>query len=187
MSRQSIKWAGRIAVLLLAAGLLLAALGFDGAFLADWRSRSALCDLDGDGRAEELVLEGRRLRLLLDGRELWRTERSWKVEDFLTGDIDKDGRPELLLLVWKRGSFGESRPFWVERDELCYSQHIFLFRWDGESPVPLWMSSRLRPEVSAWAMRPDGSLSIVTPAGEETLWGWRSWGLERLDGVKTPF
>lgn len=100
----------------------------------------------------------------------------------MTGDLDADGRDELLLLVWRRGHYGPSRPFWVPQNDWRYSQHIFIYTCDAAGAVaPLWMSSGLDPQVRRWAMNADGTLSVTTPAGQDTLWGWRSWGLERLD------
>ncbi len=171
---------------LLAAGLaLLLVWALRGGLLPDWwRERTQRADLTGDGAAETLALRAKALTVTDGaGGTLWETPRGWLAQDFLVGDVDRDGAPELLVLVWKRGSYGPSRPFWVERDDPRYSQHIFIYRWDasGRTLRPLWMASALRPRVKSWAMAPDGTLDITTEADEPTRWAWRGWGLERVD------
>lgn len=144
----------------------------------------------GADRSETAQLDGQPLTLTLTGGTfsagagdavLWQTEPALQVEDFLTMDIDRDGRTELLLLVWRRGNYGSSKPFWVQRNDTNWSQHIFIYKWKDDAPAPQWMSSQLRPEVDAWAAQDGCQLFILTPEGEETLWQWGSWGLVRVD------
>ena len=110
---------------------------------------------------------------------LWQSEAAWHVQDFLTCDIDRDGSTELLLLVWRRGNYGPSKPFWVKRNDTNWSQHIFIYNRQGETFVPQWMSSQLRPKVARWAVQGTDTLFILTPDGTETLWQWGQWGLVR--------
>ena len=159
----------------------------DGAFLARWQDAQCACDLDGDGAPERVVVEDRAVRIERAGQTVWTGDASWLAESALCGDVDGDGQNELALLVWKRGSYGASRPFWVERDEPVYSQHIFLFRWDGGGPKPFWMSSALRPQVAEWSLEADGTLAILTREGEDTRWRWVTWGLERVDVPRLPY
>lgn len=176
------------AAVLAAAALLAWALG--GGFLPDWwRARTQAIDLTGDGVPETIALCGRALMVTdASGGVLWQAERGWLAQDFLTGDIDRDGAPELLALVWRRGSYGSARPFWVQRDEARFSQHIFIYRWDAAQGAfrPLWMASALHPRVQAWTLLENGVLGITTEAGEETRWAWRGWGLERIDAPLRP-
>ena len=165
--------------------LVLSALLWEGAFLARWHSRSEVWDLDGDGSGETLCLERRTFLLSRGDRELFCTPRSWKVEDYLHGDINGDGEEELLLLVWKRGSYGASKPFWA-REENGYSQHIFIYRWARGALRPVWMSSALRPRVKSWSLDDQGRLAILTRGGENTLWAWHTFGLERVDSALIP-
>ncbi len=185
-ARRAAPW---LAAAALAAALLLArALG--GGFLPDWwRARTQAVDLTGDGVPETLALQSKCLTVTdASGRTLWQAEHGWLAQDFLTGDVDGDGAPELLALVWRRGSYGGARPFWVRRDEARFSQHIFIYRWDAALGAfrPLWMASALRPRVRAWTLLENGVLGITTEAGEETRWAWRGWGLERIDAPLRP-
>ena len=114
---------------------------------------------------------------------IWQADPAWRVTGALTGDLDADGADELALLVWRRGFYGPSRPFWREADAAgrVYTQHIFLYDWQPDGVQPFWMSSGLDPQVAAWAIADDGTLAIRTAGGEDTRWAWRSWGLERID------
>lgn len=173
----------RIGALSAAGGALLLGLAFalwqGGWLLAPWRAKTAkLQTADG---AFEIALAARTVTLRTDGHTVWQTEKGWRVQDFLVGDLDHDGGSELLLLLWKRGSYGSARPFWVQHDDFSYSQHIFIYEEKEGTWKPQWMSSALKPRVRAWAFLADGSLSIETAQGEATVWGWRSWGLERRD------
>ena len=41
------------------------------------------------------------------GVAVWESDANWKVQDFLACDIDNDSEDEILLLTWKKGSFGK--------------------------------------------------------------------------------
>ncbi len=179
-------WPRRVAALCVALAVclppaVLAGLSEDGYFLAPWKERAL-----GWNSAGRLILAHRRLRLERDGAVLWETSPDWKVEDALLGDVDGDGAQELMVLLWRRGSFGRERPFWVTGEERSWSQHIFLYRWEAGSVTPFWMSSALRPQVKDWSVEPEGAVRIVTEHGEDTRWRWRTWGLERVDKAPVP-
>lgn len=170
-----------------ALGLGLRALWLGGCFLPSWvrwRDVTVEADLDGDGANDELRVKGRRLSVSDAVGRGWQSGGDWLVQDALVGDINHDGVPELILLVWKRGSYGSQRPFWVERDEWDFSQHIFIYQWRDGRPKALWMSSRLPLSVAAFFLDAKGTLTVVTPEGETSRWVWLSWGLVEDDGVE---
>lgn len=131
-----------------------------------------------DSTSVSLSLEQGRFTAAGDSN-IWQSEAAWHVQDFLTCDIDRDGSTELLLLVWRRGNYGPSKPFWVKRNDTNWSQHIFIYNRQGDTFVPQWMSSQLRPKVARWAVQGTDTLFILTPDGTETLWQWGQWGLVR--------
>lgn len=130
-----------------------------------------------------LTLERGRFTADIADATAWESSPGWHVQDFLVLDIDRDGRNELMLLVWRRGNYGPSRPFWVKRNSTDWSQHIFIYEYDRQAGTfaPQWMSSQLRPEVARWAAHSSDELFILTPDGDETLWQWGQWGLVRTD------
>lgn len=160
-------------IMLALAAVLLAAQGW---LCAPWRSRTA--ELPGGVTA---ALHAARFTLQKGEQTLYESEPGWRVEDFLVGDLDHDGGQDLALLVWRRGSFGPHLPFWQTERETTFSQHIFLYHLEADGMQPFWMSSALDPQVRRWAMDAHDDLEILTREGEQTRWGWRGWGLERLD------
>ena len=119
-------------------------------------------------------------------------EPSWLVQDALNFDINGDGTCEWILLVWKRGSFGPHRPTWVKRDEIGFSQHIFIYTDrggeddEGGDWHAIWMSSKLGIKAAGFSVGEEisgtgrESLDIISPDGTISRWGWLSWGLTRV-------
>ena len=133
-----------------------------------------------DGSSFTVRLSGKKAVIKKDTETLWTSDPEWKVSDFVLGDIDHDGETELLLLVWKRGSYGDYKPFWVEEDEDTYSQHIFIYDLKPEEDgpaAPIWMSSKMGIDAASFFMDPEENLHIVRPDGVDTVWRWESWGL----------
>ena len=105
----------------------------------------------------------------------------WIVADCMLLDIDRDGFDEVLLHVWKPGSFGKYLPFWVDHDDKArYSEHLFLYEWDVQRPDrldPIWMSSAMPVEGMEVIAEADGTIRITAPDQSVTCWRWGSWGL----------
>lgn len=122
---------------------------------------------------------------LADGRlrlgEVYSSDAAWLVADVLIGDVDRDGVNEVLLHVWKPGSFGEYHPFWLEEvDEESYSEHLFLYEWDMQRQDrldPKWMSSAMPVEGLQVSLAENGDVCILSPDSSRTVWRWEGWGL----------
>lgn len=119
--------------------------------------------------------------LTLRGFADWSPGKTVRVQDALIGDIDGDGADELVLLCWRIGSYGAHRPFWVKANDRRWGQHIFIYDLEPDGPRPIWMSSSLGFEVASWTMERGRYLALRSPGGEESLWGWLGWGLEKLE------
>lgn len=97
-----------------------------------FRDVELAADLDGDGVDEAIVLRDRHLVVRAGGKGeealpgapgeaadgapgavLFETPPEWQVSDAFAADFDGDGAVELAFLLWKRGNYGSSRPFWV--------------------------------------------------------------------------
>ncbi|MCR5774201.1 MAG: hypothetical protein K6G42_03865 [Lachnospiraceae bacterium] len=154
--------------LLAAATILLTLLWFRGVFLPDW--------IEWNRECVKTIPEDLKDKLSAD----------WLLQDALSFDIDGDGKEDRVLLVWKRGSYGERRPTWVRRDEIGFSQHIFIYSERKDGWYPIWMSSGLDFEVASFSIGDHilgterKSLELKAPNGETSLWGWLEWGLERV-------
>jgi hypothetical protein len=132
-----------------------------------------------------LVISGKRAALYSDLAEepAWQSVRDLKVQDGFITDIDRDGDQELILLLWKRGRFGKHRPFWVDSDEITYSQHIFIYDIQGDGTVRnKWFASDIGRELTRIKLMEKNSSIILTEGrdGENLLWSWESFGLKNL-------
>lgn len=138
-------------------------------------------DIDGDGTDEVFIQKLRSVTVEKDGKVCWKSDPEWKCDDFQVADINGDGADEFMILLWKKGSFGNYTPFWKENDDEL-SQHIFIYEWSDEWQriSAIWMSSKLIPEISSWDITEENQIHIITTSGEDTLWIWGSWGLERI-------
>ena len=129
----------------------------------------------------EVELEDKKLTVkAADGKLLMESNEDWLVSDYLIGDIDHDDEDELILLVWKVGSYGEYKPIWVKEDEKKWSEHIFIYDYDVREEsriVPLWMSSKMGIEARCISLDNEEKLHIEVPEGKEAVWYWENWGL----------
>ena len=179
-------------ILLIAAGIVLLAgiviiMWLRGVFLPRWVTWKT-GTFDYGGKAE-LVLKHRRITVNLkdpaSADPVWQSESGWLVSDCIIGDIDHDDEDEVILLVWKRGSYGKFKPIWVENDEKTWSQHIFIYDYIDEKDdrlKPVWMSSKMGIEASDIRLDDEEKLHITTPEGKDTVWYWQSWGLTLIEG-----
>lgn len=157
----------------------------DGSTVLDAR----LGDLDSDGSREVTAITCRKwddgqpvggeivvLRQVDGGlKPLWRQPKlnPWKLQ---LGDVDGDGRPEVIAGVWKKSP----------RDPVM-AKRTFVYYWNGKRLCPLWLGSRLsrrfddfmvadvdgdnRAEIVALEVAPEGSHRV-------SVYRKRSFGFE---------
>ncbi len=120
-----------------------------------------------------------------DTTVVWASPKGMKVQDVLICDIDSDGADELLLLCWKIGRFGPHKPFWVEKDEHKWSQHIAVYEWNGEVIKQEWVSSYIGLDVVNMRTNdkeaPHTRLLLTDTDGDVSSWVWDSWGFTKED------
>ena len=180
----------RFFVILALAGVgVYGLLWHSGAFLPGWviwENRAV-----SDSSAEyEILLERKTVDILYQGNPVWTSPKDIKVQDALSCDIDNDGMDELLLLCWKRGRYGEHKPFWVEKDEKSWSQHLFVYEYAAGEIRPKWMSSYIGQDVTEISCRegapPGVHLLFISPDGVLSSWFWDSWGFTK-EKTETTF
>lgn len=159
---------------------------------ATWHSRACKADIDGDGLLDRVLVGGRRFELRIAGEQglelAFCSSDDWLVSDGHVADIDGNGLPEVVLLVWRAADFGSSRPFWVEKPAGSeeHTQHIFVLGWQGGTLRPRWMSSQTGVDIAAMAVDSEGALTLTDRAGMCTRWRWGSWGFGLEDEASEP-
>lgn len=158
--------------------------------IPDWVKWEEGVSADATGQYE-IVLHGKKVCVTYladvkyDTRVIWTSQQEVKVQKALSCDIDNDGADELVLLCWKKGRYGEHKPFWVEADEDTWSQHLFVYEYNAGKISPKWMSSYLGQDIADVTSNnkaaPDMCLWFRSPDDEMSSWKWDSWGFTRLD------
>ena len=173
-----------ISVVLLCAGVVGSWLQNVGAFLPHWIVWEHGTFQDASGQYQ-IILKGKTVRVSYKDSMIWTTEKDVKVQKALSADIDRDEQDELILLCWRKGHYGDVKPIWVEEDEQDWVQHIFVYEFLQEDVQAKWMSSYIGKDIlniTARAAETSGRLLCLTDrSGEESVWGWDSWGFVRED------
>lgn len=138
--------------------------------------RGNAAEEDGDAGYGNAATAGRKT-----GTVVWKTQGDWFVQDLVIKDIDRDGQEELILLVWKHGSYGEHMPFWVEKNDKALKQHIFIYKFEAkrESKIrAIWMSSQIEYEITDISSGEGSYLNVTDRTGNTRVWMWREFGLK---------
>jgi len=114
-------------------------------------------------------------------QKLYQSDDDWLVVDCFFCDIDYNHAEDVILHVWKGGSFGQYQPFWKEQDDkAAYSEHIFIYDWNlsrTDRLKPKWMSSAMPVSGESISIDKNGVFCITAPDGSCTFWKWEGWGL----------
>jgi len=150
-------------------------------------------------RTEELdgyvyTLEGGVLCVHDGIEEIWRSPEEWYAEDFRLGDVDGDGKADLLFTLWKSYSFGQYSPARMENDDARVRCHLFLYTLRAGRMKQLWGSSNLPRPIYAFELTMDGERTPVSSGAvlrttegrytedfthadtREYVYAWRGWG-----------
>lgn len=159
---------------LLIIGAVMFALWWNGAFLpsySDYSGEEVLTTRDG------IDLE----ILSLDIQ----TEHYYRIQKALCFDVDHDNEDELVLLVWKHGSYGKHMPFWERANDIALEQHVFIYDIiDSESLKPIWMSSSIGRGVNKMEEYDSSQLALIRDEGPVTVWEWQHWGLKLVKEIQ---
>lgn len=176
-----------IAVLI---GLIIYCLWKRGFFLPDyitWNNQSDTFEI-GSERVD-FTLKKKTLTIKDDatGEILYESPKEWLVSDYFFFDVDHDGEKDVVMMVWKQGSFGEHKPFWHKGKDNKWTQHIFIYNWDSERSDrldPRWMSSGLGIKVHKVYIDEKNRVHFIDDKGNETVWQWLGWGLTLVEEIK---
>lgn len=136
----------------------------------------------------DLVLENNFFSILKNNKVLWKTENEYKVKDFLYCDIDKDNKDEIMLLLWKKSKFGKNKPFFAYDDKNKWTQHIFIYDFDGNKIKPIWFSSYISVTVKDFYYDEDLQiLNILDTDNGRTRFKWQTWGLTGINSSKLDY
>ncbi|QIB70700.1 VCBS repeat-containing protein [Aminipila butyrica] len=154
-------------------------------------------DLNGNGIPEKYVLIDQTLLVIEGKQEIWQSPQGYRVESFALADVDNDGQLNIVISLWKKGSFGKLRPFWHKGENDEYKNHLFVYKLQNHTIKAVWCSSNLDRPILAFDVRDvdgDGLNELVVKEGhykkiwgqkytvdEEkpariTVWQWQQWG-----------
>jgi len=168
----------------------------------------AQADLNGDGLSETLRLADGRLAILSGTQAVWQSPESWRVAQAAFTDLNRDGTPEVTLLVWR-----PFRPWPVDawlphggriselHDAEGQSCHLILIGWKRGIYRELWAGSALAEPLRAFAaadMDADGKEELAAleavyedpPSGAASklkVWEWNGFGFSAVYSLEGRF
>lgn len=155
----------------------------DAAFVRDeayMQLKGRMLPQDAPDAPDALCVKDGAVSLTVGGETVYASPAEWTVQDAFFDDMDHDGAGELIVICWKKGSFGPHRPSWVKEDTEELTQRIFLLDYEEGQLRELWMSSALDITVASARTDGRGGLFLTSKEGGETEWRWLSWGPERV-------
>lgn len=167
----------------------------------------SILDFNGDGSPDRIELNAGRLNLQTGENVLYQSPQEWDVRQAEFGDLNRDGRPEIILLVWR-----DFEPWPIDRllpaggriedfhDAQNRSCHIILLAWGKNGVREAWAGSALADPVTGFAtgdLDGDGREELLTmegdydhpgflPANGVKIWEWNGFGFTRLEQISLP-
>jgi poly-gamma-glutamate synthesis protein (capsule biosynthesis protein) len=147
-------------------------------------------DLDKNSVLENYQLENGKLTITENEKMIWQSPDDWWIDNFVLADSNNDGVVDLNLSLWKSGSFGPSKPFWVKENDMGVKNHFFVFDFADGAMKPIWQSSNLAQpncEFDFADVDGDGKNELVVIEDDYSqkpkcegnyiaVWKWNGWG-----------
>ena len=153
-------------------------------------------DLDNDWlsnnkkNTKTLLLKGNSFKIIenISNRVLFESDKKYKVKNFLYCDIDRDNKKEILLVLWKKGKFGKYKPFFAKDNKNIWSQHIFIYDFDGSSIKPIWCSSYISVTIKNISFDEEYKiLNVVDKENGRFRFIWQTFGLDSVKASKFDY
>jgi hypothetical protein len=165
-------------------------------------------DFDGDGAPDTLTLANGHAVIRSGGQIRWQSPQAWQVQQVQVADLNRDGLPEAVLLVWRPfkpwpvdtwlPSGGRIKNF---HDSAGMSCHLILIGWTKNSFRERWAGSALAEPVKTFAVADltgNGKQYLVTleseyndppstPARRLKVWEWNGFGFTVVSKKDGPF
>lgn len=142
-------------------------------------------DLNYNGIKEDYSLYQHHVLVCEDGKTIWQSPEAWQVDQIVIGDVTNDGNQELVLLLWKQGSYGPVQPFWVTGDDVAWTNHLFVYALVGDHLKTVWCSSSLSQTLTGLQIIADSQNGNYLAARKNrfgfnnTIYlKWNDWGFE---------
>ena len=167
-------------------------------FFSDKPEQKETYDLNNDGIMEKYHLTGGKLTITQPGAIDWSSPPEWNIQSFVVDDVTGDNEPELVMVLWKRGSFGRHKPMWNgQKKDTKYSCHLFLYQISNNKMISRWCSSALDKPIRSFSVQRDstGNSYLAVVEGrysfyccghvlflgkQYTDWAWKQWGFYRI-------
>jgi hypothetical protein len=171
-------------------------------------AESFSADFRGDGSLETVRVSTGSAAIFSDGEIIWQSPTYWQVKQGQITDLNRDGLPELTLLVWR-----PFRPWPVDRwlpnggriaefhDSDGRSCHIILIGWMPDGYREVWAGSAMADPVSSFYavdFNSDGYQELTTLEGSYSapmvlvshllkVWEWNGFGFTVVSEMKGSF
>jgi hypothetical protein len=152
-------------------------------------SKEEMADLNNNFFQETYFLENGRLMVTEKSKTIWKSPDNWWVDDFDLADSNNDEFLEINLSLWKAGSFGSSKPFWVKENDMSVKNHFFVFSFINNSMKLIWGSSNLSAPNCEFkftdvdedkkneliVIEGDYSQTLICKGDYLAVWKWNGW------------
>lgn len=153
-------------------------------------SKEEVADLNSNSIDESYLLTAGRLTITENQKMIWQSPANWQIDKFVLADANNDGLIDLNLSLWKPGSFGSSKPFWVKENDPSVKNHFFIYDLVGDKLKMVWGSSNLSAPNCEFLIQDiddDNKNELLVIEGEYSvktvcqgnyiaLWRWNGWG-----------
>jgi hypothetical protein len=165
-------------------------------------------DFDGDGQLETLSLVNGQATLASNGKIRWQSPAAWQVRQAEIADLNRDGQPEAVLLVWRPfkpwpvdqwlPQGGRIRNFQNAAGQAC---HLILIGWYQNAFRERWAGSALAEPLKAFAvadlagtgqpvlaaLEAEYADSPSAPARRLKIWEWNGFGFSVVSTLEGSF